>query len=136
MRACPVTTWRTPMKWKCMMNVTVNARPAWGNAHVISLAGEIDVFTAPKVNAAILAVVEKAHYRMVIDLEDVQYIDSTGLGVLIGNLKRVRDHGGALLLVCTSPAITKLFEITGLSKVFAMFRDEQSALRALPLEAN
>ncbi len=55
-----------------------------------------------------------------VDLEGVDFLDSTGLGVLIGGLKRVRSHDGDLSLVCTEPRILKVFEITGLTKVFAI----------------
>jgi len=56
----------------------------------------------------------------VISLEKVRYIDSTGLGVLIGGLKRVREHGGSVNLVCTNPQIRKIFDITGLVKIFGI----------------
>ena len=55
----------------------------------------------------------------------------TGLGVLIGGLKRVREHGGSVNLVCTNPQIKKIFDITGLVKIFGIFDDEQSAMKAL-----
>ena len=67
-----------------------------------------------------------------INLEKVRYIDSTGLGVLIGGLKRVREHGGSVNLVCTNPQIKKIFDITGLVKIFGIFetksRDEGAGM--------
>jgi anti-sigma B factor antagonist len=56
----------------------------------------------------------------VVDLEAVEFLDSTGLGVLVGGLKKVRTYGGSLELVCTQERLLKIFRITGLSKVFAI----------------
>ena len=67
----------------------------------------------------------------VVDLENVRYIDSTGLGVLIGGLKRVREHSGAVNLVCTNPQIKKIFDITGLVKIFGIFDNEAQACENL-----
>ena len=54
-----------------------------------------------------------------------------GLGVLIGGLKRVREHGGSVNLVCTNPQIKKIFDITGLVKIFGIFESEDAAMKAL-----
>ena len=113
------------------MDIKVNVRESDGDAYVVDLAGEIDVYTSPKVKDAITELIDKEHYNLVINLEKVRYIDSTGLGVLIGGLKRVREHGGSVNLVCTNPQIKKIFDITGLVKIFGIFDDEQSAMKAL-----
>jgi anti-sigma B factor antagonist len=102
-----------------------------GRPHVVELSGEIDVYTSPKVKDAITELIDKGHYNLVINLEKVRYIDSTGLGVLIGGLKRVREHGGSVNLVCTNPQIKKIFDITGLVKIFGIFEDEAAATKAL-----
>ena len=67
---------------------------------------------------------------LVIDLEKVEFMDSTGLGVLVGGLKRVRTHEGSLELVCTQERLLKIFRITGLSKVFAIHGSQSEALVA------
>jgi anti-sigma B factor antagonist len=64
--------------------------------------------------------VSQGHRQIVVDLEGVDFLDSTGLGVLVGGLKRLRSHGGDLSLVCTQARILKVFEITGLTTVFAI----------------
>ncbi len=102
-----------------------------GDAYVVELGGEIDVYTSPKVKDAITELIDQGHYNLVINLEKVRYIDSTGLGVLIGGLKRVREHGGTVNLVCTNPQIKKIFDITGLVKIFGIFDDEAAAKKAL-----
>ena len=75
--------------------------------------------------------IDRGVYFLVINLEKVRYIDSTGLGVLIGGLKRVREHGGSVNLVCTNPQIKKIFDITGLVKIFGIFESEDAAMKAL-----
>ena len=71
------------------------------------------------------------HVQRGADLEKVRYIDSTGLGVLIGGLKRVREHGGTVNLVCTNPQIKKIFDITGLVKIFGIYDTETQACESL-----
>ena len=113
------------------MDIKVHVRQSEGDAYVVELAGEIDVYTSPKVKDAITELIDQGHYNLVINLEKVRYIDSTGLGVLIGGLKRVREYGGSVSLVCTNPQIKKIFDITGLVKIFGIFDSEPSAMKAL-----
>jgi anti-sigma B factor antagonist len=87
---------------------------------VVAASGEIDVATAPALRDRLAELVEDGTTRLVIDLEDVDFIDSTGLGVLVGGLRRARGEGGDLRLVCTNPRILKVFEATGLHDVFAI----------------
>jgi anti-sigma B factor antagonist len=89
-----------------------------GDHAVLEVAGEIDVYTAPKLREKLIELVNEGSYRLVVDLERVDFLDSTGLGVLVGGLKRVRNHEGSLKLVCTQDKILKIFRITGLTKVF------------------
>lgn len=89
-----------------------------GGWSVLGVAGEVDVATAPRLREQLIKLVNDQRFRVVVDLGGVDFIDSTGLGVLIGALKRVRTHGGDLALVCTEPRILKVFDITGLDQVF------------------
>jgi len=113
------------------VDIKVNIREAKGDSYIVDLNGEIDVYTSPKVKDAVGDLIDKGHYNLIINLEKVRYIDSTGLGVLIGGLKRVREHGGTVNLVCTNPQIKKIFDITGLVKIFGIFDDEDAAMKAL-----
>ena len=87
---------------------------------VLSVRGEVDVYTAPRLREKLVELVSDGKYQIVVDLEGVDFLDSTGLGVLVGGLKRLRSHDGDLTLVCTQHRILKVFEITGLTKVFAI----------------
>ncbi|HEY8322330.1 MAG TPA: STAS domain-containing protein [Candidatus Baltobacteraceae bacterium] len=112
------------------MDIKVNVRETDGETNIVELAGEIDVYTSPKVKDALGELIDRGVYNLVIDLEKVRYIDSTGLGVLIGGLKRVREHGGTVNLVCTNPQIKKIFDITGLVKIFGIYDSEDAAMKA------
>ncbi|CAN5221533.1 hypothetical protein BH18ACT4_BH18ACT4_06720 [soil metagenome] len=98
------------------------------SAAVLAVHGEVDVATAPRLREQVLALVADGYEHIVIDLEGVEFLDSTGLGVLVGALKRVRTHGGELSLVCTRPRVLKVFEITGLTRVFAIHGSVASAV--------
>lgn len=94
---------------------------------VLSVGGEIDIATAPHLREKLLEIVNEQRYRIVADLADVDFIDSTGLGVLIGALKRVRTHDGELRVVCIDPRTLKVFQITGLDRVFSLVSSVEEA---------
>lgn len=97
---------------------------------VVEVEGEIDVYTAPDLRELLIALVNEQHYRLVINLDKVEFIDSTGLGVLVGGLKRVRAHDGWVELVCAEERVIKIFEITGLAKVFGVHASVNEAINA------
>jgi anti-sigma B factor antagonist len=98
---------------------------------VVSVGGEIDVYTAPQLRERLIELIDQGYYRIVVDLSRVEFLDSTGLGVLVGGLKRSRGHDGDLALVCSHPRIMKVFEVTGLNKVFSI-ADSVEAVVAAP----
>jgi anti-sigma B factor antagonist len=87
---------------------------------VLSVKGEVDVYTAPRLREKLVELATAGKHQIIVDLEEVDFLDSTGLGVLVGGLKRLRSHDGDLGLVCTQSRILKVFEITGLTKVFSI----------------
>ncbi len=87
---------------------------------VLAVSGEVDVATVPRLREQLHGLVAQGDTQIVVDLDAVEFLDSTGLGVLVGALKRVRSSGGELYLVCTQPRIRKVFEVTGLTKVFSI----------------
>lgn len=104
-----------------------DARPPYT---VVRVQGEVDVYTAPRLRETLLELVNEGKRQIVIDLGGVEFLDSTGLGVLVGGLKRVRSHEGDLRLVCTQNRILKVFEITGLTTVFSIFDSVDAATAA------
>jgi anti-sigma B factor antagonist len=109
------------------VDLTLETREADGKT-VVAVGGEIDVYTAPKLRDKITELVGDGVYDIVIDLSAVEFLDSTGLGVLVGGLKKVRAHDGSLMLVCNQDRLLKIFRITGLAKVFVIHDDAASAL--------
>jgi anti-sigma B factor antagonist len=97
---------------------------------ILEIGGEIDVYTAPKLREKLIELVSDGSYDLIVDLEKVDFLDSTGLGVLVGGLKRVRNHDGSLKLVCTQEKILKIFRITGLTKVFPIYASVDDAIQA------
>ncbi|HYY44994.1 MAG TPA: anti-sigma factor antagonist [Actinomycetota bacterium] len=98
-----------------------------GSHAVVDVTGEIDVYTAPKLREKLIELVSEGTYDVVVNLEGVDFLDSTGLGVLVGALKRVKAHDGNLSLVCTQDKILKIFKITGLTKVFPIHDSVEEA---------
>ena len=94
---------------------------------VIDVQGEIDMYTAPRLRELLIDLVSKGSYQLVVNLDKVGFLDSTGLGVLVGGLKRVRAHDGSLDLVCTQQRILKIFRITGLTEVFGIYETVDQA---------
>lgn len=103
-----------------------------GARTIISVTGEIDVYTAPTLRDRLNELVADGEYDLVVDMAGVDFLDSTGLGVLVGALKRARSHDGTLQLVCDQEKILKVFRITGLTKVFPIHAALADALVAQP----
>lgn len=94
---------------------------------VLAVKGEVDVYTAPRLREKLVELVSQGKTQVVVDLNGVDFLDSTGLGVLVGGLKRLRSNDGELSLVCNQPRILKVFEITGLTKVFTISESVDAA---------
>ncbi len=101
------------------MELTVATRDV-GDAVVVEVGGEVDVFTAPALDETLSGLVAEGRTALVIDLTGVDFLDSTGLGVLVKALKRVREHGGRLAVVATEERICKVFRITGLDTAMGL----------------
>jgi anti-sigma B factor antagonist len=114
------------------MDLTLKDHPVGEGRTVVEVSGEIDVYTAPKLRETLLSLVDAGSYQLVIDMEGVEFLDSTGLGVLVGGLKRVRAHDGNIDIVCTQGRILRIFKITGLSNVFAIHDSIEAALARPP----
>jgi anti-sigma B factor antagonist len=111
------------------MDLDLNVRKE-GDHAILEIGGEIDVYTAPRLREKLIELVSDGSDHLIVDLERVDFLDSTGLGVLVGGLKRVRSHDGSLQLVCTQEKILKIFRITGLTKVFPIHDSVQAAAAA------
>jgi anti-sigma B factor antagonist len=100
-----------------------------GNACQVLVDGEVDVYTAPLLKEQLVTLIDGGCTNVVVDLEKVGFIDSSGLGVLVGALRRARERDGVVRIVCTRENILKIFRITGLDMVFPIFSDASEALQ-------
>ncbi|MEO0492543.1 MAG: STAS domain-containing protein [Actinomycetota bacterium] len=109
------------------MDIVVHTRVAdpWS---VLTVAGELDVVGAPELRQHVINVVRGGHHRLVLDLSGVAFIDSFGLGVLVGALKRVRLLDGDLRLVVTEPRVQRVLEVCDLDRVFTIHPDLETAV--------
>ena len=111
------------------LDITDNAVDGWT---VVTISGEVDVAAGPDLRDQLLPLIESGADHLVIDLEPVDFIDSTGLGVLVGAVRRARanDGDGDVRLVCTNPRILKVFAVTGLDQVFVIAASVDEAVAA------
>ena len=110
------------------MNFDITTEQLDDTRYVISLAGEVDLYTAPEFKQQLLEVIAQGAREVIVDLTNTTSIDSTTLGVLVGGVKRLRPNDGQLSLVCSDRNITKIFEITGLDRVFTIHATRDEAL--------
>ncbi len=97
---------------------------------VVILEVEIDIFSVPEFKEVLVNGIEGGATRVIVDLSAVTFIDSTALGVLVSGAKRVRPRNGNLDIVCTDESIIRIFEITGLDRIFGIFPSRGEALKA------
>ncbi len=113
------------------MNFDITTEQLGDDTYVVSLAGEVDLYTAPEFKQQLLEVIGQGGKDVVVDFSDTTFIDSTTLGVLVGGVKRLRSNEGQLSLVCSDRNIAKIFEITGLDRVFTIYPTRDEAIAKL-----
>jgi anti-sigma B factor antagonist len=114
------------------MDLQIDDQEIDAETHLIEVDGQIDLYSAPEFKERTLGVIESGKKRVVVDLSGVTFMDSTGLSVLVGALKRLRLMDGRLTIVATDDDIRRIFEITGLDRSFTLCRCREEALEALP----
>jgi anti-sigma B factor antagonist len=108
------------------MELSLATRTVAGHT-VLEVGGEVDVYTAPRLRERLVELVDGGARHVVVDLGRVDFLDSTGLGVLVGALKRLRAAGGTFGLVCAKEPLLKIFRITALDQVFPIFPSVEAA---------
>jgi anti-sigma B factor antagonist len=106
-------------------------RDAGDLASVVSVSGDLDIYAAPVLNRDLRALIARRRANIIVNLENVSYIDSTGIGVLMGALRPTRLFGGSILVVTRTERMKRLFEFLGLTTVLPIFDDETSAVSSL-----
>lgn len=97
---------------------------------VVDVKGEVDLFTAPKFREHVVALVEKDQRKIAVNLEDVEFMDSTGLGVLVGVLRRLKERDGELALLGPQGSVLRVLTVTGLNRVFPIYDSLEQAIAA------
>lgn len=99
-----------------------------GDAIVYRLRGSLDVATAPSLRAALIEAANEGKHDIIVDLSQLEFLDSTGLGALIGAHRRALEHGGCVRLIVSDGPIQRLLTITGLMRIFAVYATMEAAL--------
>jgi anti-sigma B factor antagonist len=99
---------------------------------VLEVGGEVDVYTAPRLRERLVELIDAGGRDVIVDLGRVDFLDSTGLGVLVGALKRLRSAGGTFALVCNKEPLLKIFRITALDQVFPLYPTVDAAISGGP----
>jgi anti-sigma B factor antagonist len=118
------------MATSLIFNASVRTSPEHPEASIVDVEGEVDVLTSPRLKSALAALVDGGSSLVVVNLAHVKYMDSTGLGVLVSAMKRIRENKGTIVLSGLNSHLSKIFEITGLRKVFEVYPTEDDALNA------
>lgn len=95
---------------------------------VLELSGDLDAFTCVKLHDTIIDITNDGVLSLIISMAKIKYIDSSGLGTLVGGLRRISELEGTLALCGASPQVRKVFDITGLSRVFQLYESREEAL--------
>jgi anti-sigma B factor antagonist len=103
------------------MQLEISTADLGGGVATVGVAGEVDLYTAPALKAALRETIDGGARSVLVDLSRATFIDSTTLGVLMGAVKRLRPAGGELAIACSDPNIRKIFEITLLDRIFNIF---------------
>ena len=113
------------------MNFEIKTEPLSDRAFAIAIAGEVDLYVAPELKQQLLDVIDRGATEIVVDLTDATFVDSTTLGVLIGAVRRLRTNDGRLTVVCNDRNVAKIFELSGLDRVFDIFPTREQAIARL-----
>ena len=108
---------------KVTIEVATGSTDSWP---CLRVSGEVDIQTSPLLDEQLQKVLDQGVSSVVVDLDEVSFLDSTGLSVLIAGLKRCQSAGGELRLVSPRPNVRRVLEITGLTDTFHVGREEET----------
>lgn len=117
---------------QALRELDITTEEAGAGVAVVALAGEIDLYTCPEFKQELLRVIADGATLIVVDLTKTTFIDSTALGVIIRGVERLKQRDGRLVVVCADPNIVKIFEVTGLNRIFSVHGSRDEALAQTP----
>jgi anti-sigma B factor antagonist len=115
-----------------MRQLVMSTSEADSQTAVIALSGELDLYSCPEFKEELLRVIGTGASLVVVDLTETTFIDSTALGVLIRGVERLKTQDGRLVVACSDPNIVKVFEVTGLDRIFTVHSSLDEALAHAP----
>jgi len=101
-----------------------------GEVVVLDISGEIDLYNAPEIKDIVNKLIEQKKYSVVINLKEVTYIDSSGIGALISSLSNLKKYQGGLKIINVFASVKKVFELTKLTSFFEIYDSEDEAVKA------
>jgi anti-sigma B factor antagonist len=113
------------------MNFHIEDESHKADSIVIKLQGEVDLYAAPELKDHVNRAIESGKNKLILDLSEATFIDSTTLGILVSGMKRLRPRGGMLAVLCPDPTMARIFDITGLNRMFSVHDTLEGALAAL-----
>ena len=116
------------------MTLVVDVESLPGQRAALRLTGEVDAYTAPQFREQMAEAEAQGPNGVILDLRKIVYMDSTGLGVMMGGAKRARERGACLAVICTNDHILRILRISGLVELIAVVSGEAEALQALSAE--
>ena len=114
-----------------VMNFHIGEESLPGDLIIIKLEGEVDLYAAPELKDHVNGAIERGKNKLILDLSDATFIDSTTLGILVSGMKRLRPRGGMLAVLCPDPTMARIFDITGLNRMFSVHETLDDAIAAL-----
>jgi anti-sigma B factor antagonist len=114
-----------------VLNFHIADEPLHGELMVIKLQGEVDLYAAPDLKEHVNSAIESGKTLLILDLSEATFIDSTTLGILVSGMKRLRPRGGRLAVLCPDPTMAKIFDITGLNRMFSVHETREDAIASL-----
>jgi anti-sigma B factor antagonist len=110
------------------LELEVDKKADW---HVLTVRGEVDITTTPRVRAQLISLLSDGNPQVIVDLEGVDFLDSSGLGALVAGLKLARSRAGEMRIVCEHQrSVRKVLEVTGLERVLDRYDSVAAALAA------
>jgi len=115
-----------------MISMDISSR-AKGEVVILDISGEIDLYNAPEIKDIVNKLIEQKKYNVIINLKEVTYIDSSGIGALISSLSNLKKYQGGLKIINVFASVKKVFELTKLTSFFEIYDLEDEAVKAFQL---
>lgn len=118
------------------LDVRIESARIGRGVHVVALAGEIDLHTAPRLDEELFGAIGDGARRVLVDMAGATFVDSTVLGVLLRAHSRLDDRGGRLVIISDDPRILRTLELTGLDRMLSVERSLTETVAGLTVDGS